>query len=307
MTSQVDEENPLVAALPPQTDYITYLTILEYQLTTSNISTLTSLLTNDDGTLAREIGWDLLKLVLPLSEEVPGEAGKCLEVVARRGNPREVVVRVAEELEKLDLEGPDHRSDPEQEFEDDQDDDDDDLRTFEGEAPRVHLGTMRLDGMSPPSRLTSSKRTLPQEDDKNLRHPESQKANLIKFQILLSMLSILHPRIKTKYPSRFLATSLPAALGSYRRLPISASATAAFISMLVKLSGKQRPALPPRASAAQIAEIPAKAEATPEPRSAPLPDPEAEIETASSSAVSADEAAIMKCLLQAVLLEVFEE
>ena len=91
----------LVTALPPATDYITYLTLLEYQLTPENLPTLNTLLLADDGTLAEEIGWDLLKLVLPMLSEVPDEATRCLEIIAHRGNPREVVVKIAEELESL--------------------------------------------------------------------------------------------------------------------------------------------------------------------------------------------------------------
>jgi hypothetical protein len=306
MASQAEEESPLIAALPPQTDYITYLTILEYQLTSSNLPILTSLLNDDDGTLAKEIGWDLLKLVLPLSEEVPEEATKCLEVVARRGNPREVVVRVAEELERLDRGDMDVSSGPDQDFEDDQDDDG--LRTFEGEAERIHLGTLSLDGMPPPSGQTPSKEMLDLEDDKRLKPSDSNDAVLTKFRILLSMLSILHPRIQTKYPSRFLATSLPAALASYRRLPISVTTTIAFVSLLGKLSGKQRPTLPPRASTTTVgAAVPPNSAVSADTRSAPLPDPEAQSESIGLMALSAEEAAIIRRLLQAVLLEVLEE
>lgn len=306
MMASQEEESPLIAALPPQTDYITYLTILEYQLTSSNLPTLTNLLTGDDGTLAREIGWDLLKLVLPLSEEVPEEAAKCLEVVARRGNPREVVVKVAEELEKLDREANNEASNPDQEFEEDQDDDG--LRTFEGEAERIHLGTLSLDGMPPPSGQIPSEEILDPRRDKRLESSHSNDAALVKFQILLSMLSILHPRIHTKHPSRFLATSLPAALASYRRLPIDVATTTAFVSLLGKLSGKQRPALPPRSSTATVgADAPPNDDINTEARSAPLPDPEAQSESTGLATVSAEEPAIMKRLLQAVLLEVLEE
>jgi hypothetical protein len=302
MTSQAEGESPLIAALPPQTDYITYLTILEYQLTPTNLPTLTSLLTNDDGTLAQEIGWDLLKLVLPLSEEVPDEAGRCLEVVARRGNPREVVVRVAEELEKLGQGHDSENSGTDQGFEDDESGDE--LRTFPGEAERIHLGPMNLQGMPAPLNQRSSEKRLELKDDKHARRSDGYEVFSTKFQILLSMLGILHPRIQTKYPSRFLATSLPATLGSYRRLAIDSATTKAFLSLLGKLSGKQRPTLPPRASTAEIHPSPATNAET---KSAPLPDPEAESETPSSSTLSADEAAIMKRLLQAVLLEVLEE
>jgi hypothetical protein len=303
MASQAEGENPLIAALPPQTDYITYLTILEYQLTPANLPTLTSLLANDDGTLAQEIGWDLLKLVLPLSEEVPEEAGRCLEVVARRGNPREVVVRVAEELETLGYD--DENSGTDQEFGDDESGDE--LRTFPGEAERIHLGPMILQGMPTPSDQRSGEESLDQEDEKHARRSHDHAISSTKFQILLSMLSVLHARIQTKYPSRFLATSLPATLSSYRRLAIDSATTKAFLSLLAKLSGKQRPTLPPRTSTADTAEIHLNSATTAETKPAPLPDPEADSETPSSSTLSADEAAITKRLLQAVLLEVLEE
>ena len=304
MASQPEEESPLIAALPPKTDYITYLTLLEYQLTPSNLPILTSLLTNDDGTLAQEIGWDLLKLVLILSEQSPEEAGRCLEVVARRGNPREVVIVIPEELRKLDLASTDDASTSDQEFQDSEDDDG--LPTFEGEAPRVHLGTMTLDGM-PPSGKMPNHETVDPNGDEHSQYPEINDPTQTKFKIILSILGILHPRIQTKRPSRLLATSLPAAIDAYRRLAINVTTTTAFVSLLEKLSGKQRPALPPRASAVDSAEIHLNVATSLERKPAPLPDPEAENGTASPTAVSADEAAIVKRLLQAVLLEVFEE
>ena len=305
MATQVEEQSPLIAALPPETDYITYLTILEYQLTPSNLSTLTSLLTDDDGTLAKEIGWDLVKLVLKLSEQAPQEAARCLEAVARRGNPREVVIVIPEQLQQLHERSVGNASNPDQEFEDSQDDDG--LRTFEGEAPRIHLGTMILDGMPPPSDTIPSNETVKPDGNEDSQHPELTDPAQTKFNIILRMLSILHPRIQTKHPSRLLATSLPAALGAYRRIPINATTTTAFVSLLEKLSGKQRPALPPRTSTAGAAEIVPNEATSSETKSAPLPDPEAENGTAGTSALSADEINIVQRLLQAVLLEVFEE
>ena len=301
----MEEESPLIAALPPKTDYITYLTILEYQLMPSNLSTLTSLLTNDDGTLAKEIGWDLVKLVLTLSEEAPEEAARCLEVVARRGNPREVVIVIPEQLQQLHERSIGDASNPDQEFEDTLDDDG--LRTFEGEAPRIHLGTMILDGMSPPSDPIPSNETVKPKGDEDSQRPETEDPAQTKFNIILKMLSILHPRIQTKHPSRLLATSLPAALAAYRRLPINVTTTTAFVSLLEKLSGKQRPALPPRTSTAGAAKIVPNEATRSETKSAPLPDPEAENGTAGPNPVSADETDIVQRLLQAVLLEVFEE
>jgi hypothetical protein len=305
MASQAKEASPLIAALPPQTDYMTYLTLLEYQLTSSNLPTLTKLLTDDDGTLATGIGWDLVKLVLPLSEEAPEEAGKCLEIVARRGNPREVVVSTNEELEKLIQEYDGGKSGTDQESE--EDGGEEEFRTFAGEAEPIHLGTMTLEGMPPPSAQRPSEAILDPNDEGCAKCTDSYKATSTKFEILLSMLSILHPRIQVKHPSRFLATSLPAALRSYRQLPIDFATTAAFLSLLGKLSGKQRPALPPRASTTDVGEIPPNAATNAETKPAPLPDPEAQSETTSSNTLLADETAIIKRLLQAVLLEVLEE
>jgi hypothetical protein len=285
------QDDPLVSALPPATDYMTYLTLLEYQLTPQNLGTLNRLLSEDDGKLAEEIGWDLLRLILPMLEDNPQEATHCLELVARRGNPREVVVRVAEELEKL---GDQAEGIEEGDFDDDQDE----LPTFPGEAPRVHLGQMTLEGMpdaakpvEPPVQEIGQSSTAPQGSAKSLQ-----------FQGLLNMLGILHPRIKTQFPSRFLATSLPAALGAYRQIPTTTEMTAAFLNMLEKLAGNKRPALPPRASTRGDAPSTGTA-------AAPLPDPEAKAEVRDTGAnvPSAAENAIVFRLLDAVLLEILDE
>jgi hypothetical protein len=148
------EEDPLTAALPPVTDYITYLTILEYRLNAGNLGTLNGILDRDDGTLAKEIGWDLLRLVLPMLPDAPRDAAQCLDTIARRGNPREVVVRVAEELEKLGR------------LDDDADDNDDEsdgdgLPTFDGEAERRYArAPTATDRPGQDSRATIHKREV---------------------------------------------------------------------------------------------------------------------------------------------------
>lgn len=272
-------DDPLLAALPPKTDYITYLTILEYQLTPENLPTLTRLLQEDDGTLASEIGWDLLRLVLPILRVEPEHARKCLDTIARRGNPRELVVRVAEEFERLG-------QNDDRDFEADPAESADGLPTFAGEAPHVHLGDMTLKGMPP------EKARVEASDEADSHHGQIENDEL-RLQALLSMLSLLHPRIRTKHPSRFLATSLPAALAAYRRLSMSTMSTKVFIKSLVDLAGRKRPALPPRISTSDVLS------------SAPLPDPEAK--NATVVAPAAEDAAISHRLLQAVLLEVMEE
>lgn len=285
------EEDPLTAALPPVTDYITYLTILEYRLNPSNLSTLNSILDRDDGTLAKEIGWDLLRLVLPMLTYAPQDAARCLDTISRRGNPREVVVRVAEELEKLGR----HDGD---EDEDDEFSEGDGLPTFEGEAERIHLGDMKLDGMPESQRPT----TTDQDEAQNSMSAIGSSAALeaLEFPALLKMLSTVHPRIKTQYPSRFLATSLPAAMAAYRRMTVSNETTCAFLECLEKLGSKQRPALPPRNSTNGTTAVQFTATS--------LPDPEAPAEASEGTNVASQlEKDIIARLLQAVLLEVLEE
>ncbi|KAL4949192.1 YAP-binding/ALF4/Glomulin [Aspergillus filifer] len=89
------EEDPLVLALPPNTDYLTYLTLLEYQLTPARLPLLHTLL--QDEVLTTNIGWDLVKMLLPMLPE----SLDCLQDVARLGNPREVILRVSDALMHL--------------------------------------------------------------------------------------------------------------------------------------------------------------------------------------------------------------
>lgn len=290
--------DPLTTALPPATDYITYLTILEYQLNGRNIHTLNDLLKADDGTLAREIGWDLLRIVLEKMLEAPAEAKDCLDIIARRGNPREVVVRIAEELEKLGWHDDDDFSPGS-----DEDTADQNLQTFSGEADRIHLGNMKLDGMPEAKELKSK---ASQDDSPPGKEPLKSTPDPLKFTALLSMLSIVHPRIKTQYPSRFLATSLPAALAAYRRFnntyedSSTCETTAAFLDCLSKLAGRERPPLPLRPSTA--------GSVTDAQASAPLPDPEAQTEANEGTNIaSQSEKDIITRLLEAVMLEILDE
>lgn len=282
-------QDPLIAALPPATDYITYLTLLEYQLNSGNLGTLNRLLSEDDGKLAEEIGWDLLRLVLPMLRDIPKTVVECFDILARRGNPREIVIRVAEELEKLGRTPAD----------DDDDDapdsaeknEDDGLSTFAGEAERVHLGAMKLDGMPDDGKTETD---LPKGASPYL----NQDHDGLSFTALLDMLCTVQPRIKTRYPSRFLATSLPAALGAYRRLSSIHLPTSTFNLCLRQLWPDERPPLPPR-DLNSVTAAP----------NLPMPDPEAATEATPDGdiTVSDNERSIVTRLLQAVLLEVLEE
>ncbi|KAK3379357.1 YAP-binding/ALF4/Glomulin [Lasiosphaeria ovina] len=71
-----------------------------------------------------------------------------------------------------------------------------------------------------------------------------------KFITLLGMLAILHKRIKTKYPSRFLAQTLQTVYNTYSP---NQEMTASVINLMHSLSGTQRPALPSRKSSVNVA------------------------------------------------------
>ena len=213
---------------PPVTDPITYLTILETHMSPEVLPTLNDIL--QDAELTQSIGWDLIHLLLPM----PGSQ-RCLDTIARLGNPREVVLKVTESMQLLDL-------------------DEEDEEEKEKEAG-------------------------------------SEPSSTDKFCTLVNLLAILHPRIKTKNPSRFLSTSLMAILSSYRP---SNEATLAVISFVHTISGKKRPSLPGRKSSLNI---PVATSST----SGPLaPDPEAQDEDPA-------EAAIQQKLLQSFVTHVLEE
>ena len=215
-----DTDNPLLKALPPETDYLSYLTILEYNLTKEQLPTLHNVL--QDTTLTANIGWDLVHLLLPLLPQ----SQSCLQDVARLGNPREVVLKVTELLEGIANE-PDELEEEEPEDEEGLDrnvnDGAYDVQHSERDQPSIATGQPS----SPPS-------------------PDT------RFTTLLDMLSTLHPRIKTKYPSRFLSTSLQAILSAYNSLNGSLSATQSVLNFVKQLSGTKRPALPPRKSNSTI-------------------------------------------------------
>ncbi|KAJ5650280.1 YAP-binding/Alf4/Glomulin [Penicillium longicatenatum] len=228
-----DAENPLVKALPPATDYLTYLTLLEYQLTPDRLPLLHRLL--QDEKLTTNIGWDLVKLLLPM---LPASTD-CLHDVARLGNPREVILRVSEALMQLQ---PD-------------DEDDEDVADDESEE-----------------------KPLP--------------AHVLQFNCLLAMLSELHSRLKTKSPSRFIATSLQAALEAYTSMP-SDETTLAFLEFLRDISPNKRPAPPPRSdSQSTVLRVNSISSA---------PDPEAE-----GAPAVANETILVEKFIQFGLIEVLK-
>jgi hypothetical protein len=190
----------ITESLPPATDYLTYLTILESHLSPDILPALNDIL--QDAELTQNIGWDLIHLLLPL----PG-AEKCLGSIARLGNPREVVLKVTESLHILDLDAVEEKHNAVEE---------DNAAGDEGKKEYAEA---------------------------------AEPTSIDKFCVLVNLLAILHPRIKTKYPSRFLSTSLMSILAAFRP---SNQATLAVISFVHTISGKKRPPLPGRQSSLSI-------------------------------------------------------
>ncbi|KAI1337882.1 DUF1760-domain-containing protein [Xylariaceae sp. FL0016] len=193
-------------------DQLTYLTILQYHVTTPEVlPALNEVL--QDARLTQDIGWDLVQMLV----DIPG-SDTCLETVARLGNPREVIIKVMEALERLAVAWHDQ---------------------------------VNIDDRDQPAVPATS--DIP-----------------AKFITLLGMLAILHRRIKTKYPSRFLGPSLVKVFEAYQPTP---EMTAAVINLVRSLSGRKRPPLPMRTSSISVANPDQDGDA-----SKNAPDPEAEQE-----------------------------
>jgi hypothetical protein len=257
MAEEHKEQNPLLAALPPATDYLTYLTIVEYNLAEESLPILHQVLQDRDLTL--NIGWDLVHLLLPLlpaSEE-------CLQDIAAKGNPREVILKVTEALQLLEFEGP-------------HDDSEDEAQPGEGssKAPAVSMEESSISPASVPSVLPP----LP----------------VLKFEVLIDLLTTLHRRVKTKYPSRFLATSLQAVLAAYNRAKTHQDElTMSAVKLVKTVSGTKRPHLPPRTASGNLLR-------TGTGLSEPDPEAQGELPTA-------DEQTLTNRLLQSFLTHIFED
>ncbi|KAK4039970.1 YAP1-binding protein 2 [Parachaetomium inaequale] len=88
------------------------------------------------------------------------------------------------------------------------------------------------------------------EEDDEQRKPDLPVSPTHKFITLLGMLAILHRRIKTKYPSRFLAQTLQTVYRTYRP---NQEMTASVLNLVHSLSGQRRPPLPSRKSSVNVA------------------------------------------------------
>ncbi|KAL9599007.1 MAG: hypothetical protein Q9219_004122 [cf. Caloplaca sp. 3 TL-2023] len=268
------DENPLLTALPPALDYLSYLTILEYNLTPEQLPVLHDIL--QDTTLTANIGWDLVHLLLPLLPQ----SRSCLQDVARLGNPREVVLKATELLEALA--NPDETEDEDQ-------------RT-DGSSDNEQAAKEQAEGTLGNECSTASHTSITaspgQRDRKN---PPSSPSKVTQFCALVDMLTVLHPRIKTKHPSRFLSTSLEALLSAYATLLADDTVTDAVLQFIKSFAGSKRPRLPPRKSSTQIPVWP------PSETLASAPDPEANGEP-----VAPEETALQQRLLQSFLTFISE-
>ena len=265
-----EEEDPIVQALPPATDYLTYLTLLEYQLTPARLPTLHKLL--QDEVLTTNIGWDLVQLLLPMLPQ----SLECLQDIARLGNPREVILRVSEALMQLQPEDEDEDEDDEEEEEEEEDN--------ETAEPSAAHDTDTADT----ELKAATDRDVEKSDIQN-----TLPRHVLKFNALVAMLSVLHSRIQTKSPSRFFATSLQAVLEAYTLMPTNET-TIAFLEFFRDVSPSKRPAPPPRAASESSVLRVSEASA---------PDPEAEVQSPNPSN---NEPALIKRFLQFGLIELIK-
>ncbi|KAL4889510.1 YAP-binding/ALF4/Glomulin [Aspergillus ambiguus] len=247
-----ESEDPLVQALPPATDYLTYLTLLEYQLTPARLPLLHKLL--QDESLTTNIGWDLVQMLLPMLPQ----STECLQDIARLGNPREVILRVSDALMQLQPEDEDDAADSD---------------------------TAEQDPSSDALQSQMENVTVTEEETKAL------PMHILKFNTLLAMLSVLHSRIETKSPSRFIATSLQAVLEAYTLMPTNET-TMSLLEFFRDVSPSKRPAPPPRAASESSVLRVSEASA---------PDPEAE--SRSTTPVNSEEPVLVRRFLQFGLIE----
>ncbi|AEO58020.1 hypothetical protein MYCTH_2035048, partial [Thermothelomyces thermophilus ATCC 42464] len=107
-----------------------------------------------------------------------------------------------------------------------------------------------------------------EEDGEQTTRPKPAVSPTHRFVTLLGMLAILHKRIKTKYPSRFLAQTLQTVFRTYHP---NQEMTASVLNLVHSLSGQRRPPLPSRQSSVNVANPDQTGDA-----SKNAPDPEAD-------------------------------
>ncbi|EME48276.1 hypothetical protein DOTSEDRAFT_86567 [Dothistroma septosporum NZE10] len=274
-SGMAEDDNPLIKALPPASDYYTYLTIIEYNLTPENLPVLHKIL--QDEQLTTNIGWDLVHLLIPLLPE----SEECLKDIARLGNPREVILKVTESLRLIEYDGLEQ-------------DDPQSAGGAEGSADEIRS---RADSTTYPLKTAATATGGSPSAMREMPPPLPLPVN--QFVALLSMLAVLHPRIKTKYPTRFLSTTLQAILASFSNAPTGKhreEMVVAIVKTIKAVTGIQRPTLPSRKSSGMLPSSVTRG-------SAPAADPEA----SAVSGESLEESDMQTKLLQAFVTHVLEE
>lgn len=197
--------------------------------------------------LAKNIAWDLVTVLLPFVEEATPESGSdgekvltvaqnLLTYAAEVGNPREVFLKVVEAISGLSfsiLEGEDEEEEDELEHSDN-DEFGSNIRSVIGRIVEARV----------------------------------QRNGLLKFHHLLLLLSTVHMRLETNFPSRFLSTSLSSILSAFtaaiQYLPASSTTTLVrsllsfveFLPATRQLKKVTRPPLPPRVSSGAVPKLP---------------------------------------------------
>ena len=268
-----EDESPLITALPPQTDYISYLTIIEHYLSEDTLPILHKVL--QDEKLTTNIGWDLVHLLVPLLPH----STQCLQDIACLGNPREVILKVTESLRLIDYEALDE-----------QNEDDEDAVT--GATSQPHKTAPTADGKDKVGSSQAAEMPPP------LPLPVNQ------FTALLSMLATLQNRIKTKYPSRFLSTTLQAILASFSGAVSHREEMVLSIVQTIKsITGIRRPALPSRKSSGMLQSIGVADHPSLVAPAQGAADPEGVV----TQDTSPEETELQNRLLQSFITHVFEE
>ena len=274
-----EEDSPLIKALPPESDYLTYLTIVEYNLSQENLPILHKVL--QDEILTTNIGWDLVHLLVPYLPD----SEQCLQDIARLGNPREVILKVTESLRLI-------------EYDQAQASDEDESSANAGAADSGDVRT-RADSSTYPMRTASTAGAEQRPGSSQaVELPPPLPLPNNQFIVLLSMLSILHTRIKTKHPSRFLSTTLQAILASFSNcMTHREEMVLAIVKTISAVSGTKRPSLPARKSSGMLWSYPKSTS------DAPAGDPEAP----ATMDATPEESALQRKLLQSFVTHVLEE
>ncbi|KAI9893548.1 MAG: hypothetical protein M1814_006344 [Vezdaea aestivalis] len=229
----MDALKAITDSQPPATDSLSWLVIVEVNLSSDLLPAFNEILLKDPE-LTSQVGWDLIPLLLPFKGNQD-----CLRTIGRYGNPRECVINVCEQLRGL-------------KFENDGDDDEEEGEGTEHSEPKSSPGIaeegqeLESDGQGS---LDVSKMhiTEPIQESEETNVP-TETDKLIS---LIRLLAALHPRIQTKHPSRFLSTSLSALLSTYSdavRFVASQEITLEIIRLIKTISGVKRPHLPQRYS-----------------------------------------------------------